>query len=347
MKQKIFIVFICIFIIFFFVYYIFHIPKKKEITSLLPIPQKSNIVTDNPLAIKNMQSKKYPGSEITLEKELEKGSNYNKYISSYYSDGLKIYALLTIPLGNKPDKGWPVIIFNHGYIPPEVYRTDERYIAYVDYFARNGYIVFKPDFRGNGFSEGTPEGAYYSPAYTIDVMNALYSINKFKDINAQKIGMWGHSMGGNISLRVSEITNDIKAVVIWGGVVGSYDDLMNNWQRKVPYRPSPRELQLRNRSRTELIQKYGTPTTNPTFWESIDPTANLGFINASFQLHHGLLDEEVPVSFSEKLKNKMEKVGKTVELYTYEGSDHNISQSFSLAMERSITFFDKYLKSPP
>jgi dipeptidyl aminopeptidase/acylaminoacyl peptidase len=40
----------------------------------------------------------------------------------------------------------------------------------------------------------------------------------------------------------------------------------------------------------------------------------------------------------------MEKVGKTVELYTYEGDNHNLSNNLSLALQRSVDFFDKYLK---
>jgi uncharacterized protein len=36
---------------------------------------------------------------------------------------------------------------------------------------------------------------------------------------------------------------------------------------------------------------------------------------------------------------------KTVELYTYEGDNHNISKNFSTAMQRSVEFFDKYLKT--
>ena len=47
-----------------------------------------------------------------------------------------------------------MIVFNHGYIPPAEYRTTERYVAYVDGFARNGYIVFRPDYRGHDQSEG-------------------------------------------------------------------------------------------------------------------------------------------------------------------------------------------------
>lgn len=100
----------------------------------------------NHLSIEYMRKQEYPGSDITLEQTLPSASNYNRYIASYKSDGLKIYALLTVPNGKKPQNGWPVIIFNHGYIPPAQYRTTERYIAYVDGFARDGYIVFKPDY---------------------------------------------------------------------------------------------------------------------------------------------------------------------------------------------------------
>lgn len=315
---------------------------SKSFTSSVNTNKNDTVL--NPLSIAAMRQRSYPGSDITIEQTLSSGSNYNQYIASYLSDGLKIYALLTVPNGDKPTGGWPIILFNHGYIPPEVYRTTERYIAYIDAFARNGYIVFKPDYRGNGSSEGQPEGAYYSPAYTIDDLNALSSIKKYKDVNPDKVGIWGHSMGGNITLRDLAIAKNIKAAVIWGGVVGSYDDLMNNWQRRVSYRPSTRELNLRNRGRNGFVQQYGTPQTNPQFWNAVDPTMFVKDITAPVQLDAGGADEEVPVAFSLSLRDKLQQAGKTVEFYEYPGSDHNISQGFNLAMERSIAFFDKYLK---
>ncbi len=307
----------------------------------------------NPMEIKAMRQREYPGSDVVIEKTLTPASKYDQYISSYMSDGLKIYALLTVPKGRKPENGWPVILFNHGYIPPDQYKTTERYVSYVDAFAKNGYIVFKPDYRGNGNSEGQPEGAYYSPAYTVDDLNALSSVKKLKDpstglepiADVNKIGVWGHSMGGNITLRDLVVnTHAIKAAVIWGGVVGSYDDLMNNWQRRVSYHPGPRELALRNNYRKNLIDQYKTPSENPVFWNSIDPTNFTSDITAPVQLNVGGADEEVPVAFSESLYNKMKNEGKAVEYYVYPGSDHNIKQDFSLAMKRSVEFFDKYLK---
>lgn len=307
---------------------------------------KPTVVPSNPLSIATMRQKSYPGSDITIEQTLDPGVNYNQYIASYKSDGLKIFALLTVPNGEKPKNGWPVIIFNHGYIPPEQYNPTERYIAYVDAFAQDEYIVLKSNYRGNGNSEGQPEGAYYSPAYATDVLNAISSIKKFPGADPKRIGMWGHSLGGNITLRDLVVDpKDIKAAVIWGGVVGSYNDLMNNWQRRVRYQPSPREMALRNRYQSNIVQQYGTPQTNPAFWNSIDPTFFLSDIKAPIQLHHGLSDEEVPVAFSQSLYDGLKKIGKTVELYTYEGADHNISDpSFSVAMSRSVEFFNKYLK---
>ena len=299
-----------------------------------------------PLNIQAMRARSYPGSSIVIEQVLEPGSNYTRSIASYQSDGLKIFALLTIPQGTKPKDGWPVIVFNHGYIPPEQYKTTERYIAYVDSFARNGYIVFRPDYRGHGESEGTPEGAYYSPAYTVDVLNAVSSIQKHLAANPKRVGMWGHSLGGNIALRsiVTKI-GDIKAAVIWGGVVGSYDDLVNRWRRVVPWQPSTREIALRRSSRQQIYEMYGSPSANLEFWNAIDPTAHVDEITTPVQIHHGTADEEVPVAFAQSLYDKLKKAGKVAELYTYEGGDHNISDPFfTTAMNRSIEFFDKYLK---
>ena len=109
-----------------------------------PTPTPTPVPPDqHPLAIPQMRRATYPGSEIVIEQALAPGANYSRYIASYQSEGNKIYALLTVPQGVKPATGWPVVIFNHGYIPPEQYRTNARYVADVDDFARTGYIVFR------------------------------------------------------------------------------------------------------------------------------------------------------------------------------------------------------------
>jgi len=308
-------------------------PTSTPIPTATPVP--------NPLEIQAMRARDYPGSDIVIEKVLDPGVNYNRYYVSYLSEGLKIYALMTVPMGEKPATGWPVIVFNHGYIPPEVYVTTERYIAYVDLIARSGYIVFRSDYRGHDRSEGEARGAYSNPDYTVDVLNAVSSVKRYPDADPNRIGMWGHSMGGYITLRSMVIRDDIKAGVIWGGVVASYPDLLTKWRRgpsaAVPT-PNPRSW------RNSLIQQYGSPEENPEFWNSISANSYLQDISGPLQLHHATTDEEVPLEFSELLFYQMLKIQKYVELYKYEGDNHNISNNFGTAMQRTIEFFDTYVK---
>jgi len=300
-----------------------------------------------PLAIPVERQRAYPGSEITFEQTLAPGTNYARYIVSYRSDGLKLYALMTVPNGPKPATGWPVVIFNHGYIPPAQYTTTERYVAYQDAFARAGYISFKSDYRGHGKSEGSARGSFSSADYTADVLNALASLQNNKDADSNRIGMWGHSMGGQVTLRAMVISNDIKAGVIWAGTVAS-----QVYELTHPRHPSagptatPGSLTGRG-GRSRMLAQYGTPEQNPAFWYSISPNSYLADLSGPLQLHHGLADETVPPIYSELLKTEVIAAAKQVELYTYEGDDHNLSKSLSLALSRSVDFFDRYVKRSP
>jgi hypothetical protein len=52
----------------------------------------------------------------------------------------------------------------------------------------------------------------------------------------------------------------------------------------------------------------------------------------------------MPLAFSSRLAEEVRAVGGIADLYTYEGDNHNISRYFTLAMDRTVVFFDRYLK---
>ncbi len=315
-------------------------PSFTPTTTLTPTITPT--LNPEPMSIEAGRQRAYPGSDIVIDRELNPGSNYHCYYAWYLSDGHKIYGLLTVPFGTMPEGGWPAILFNHGFIPPYLYSTTASYFAHVDSLASQGYVVFKIDYRGNNWSEGPETYVYGEPGYTNDVLNALASLERFPQVNPQKIGMWGHSMGGYLTLRAMVISKGIKVGVIWAGVVGSYTDMICCWYAHPMVFPTP--LVGSHTGWQTWVQEHGTPDQNPQFWDSISATSYLADLSGPLQLHHELYDYEVPYAFSESLAAGIQAAGKTVAFYSYPGSDHNLANIYTLAMTRTIQFFDRYLK---
>lgn len=296
----------------------------------------------HPLMIEVMRQKTFPGSDVVIEQNLAPGTNYDRYVASYQSEDNKVFGLLTIPRGQKPPTGWPLILFNHGYIPPAVYRTTERYVAYQDAFARSGYVTFKSDYRGHGNSEGETEGGDRHAAYTTDVLNALASLQRHPDVDPERIGMWGHSMGGQITLRAMVISDEIKAGVIWAGTVANYATMYEQWQERA--RVSPTWSERTRRWREELIGQHGTPAENPAFWAAISPNSYVSDLSGPILLQHATGDATVPVAYSDTLNAEIKAVGGNVEYIRYNGDNHNMSVNLSAALAQAVSFFDKNVK---
>ncbi len=296
------------------------------------------------LTVPYLRQKNYQSSLGELQKITDNG-NYTSYLSSFSSDGLKVNGLLTIPDGEKPEEGFPAIVFIHGYIPPNQYQTQTRYLDHVASLARSGFVVFKIDLRGHGNSEGEPGGGYYSGDYVTDTLNAYKALQSADFVNKQKIGLWGHSMAGNVALRSMAAMPEIPAAVIWAGAVYTYTDMQQYGIQDSSYQPQPSDTE-RQRKRQQLRQLYGDPTSDSWFWKQVAPANYLTDLKGAIQLNHAVNDDVVSIEYSRNLNKLLDQTDVPHELHEYLDGGHNISgTSFNSAMQNTISFFNKYLKS--
>lgn len=295
--------------------------------------------------------------------QIDQNVYYTSYLTSYNSEGLKVNGLLTVPTGTPPSGGWPAIVFVHGYIPPKEYTTLSRYVDYVDYLARNGFVVFKIDLRGNGDSEGEPAGAYYSAGYVKDTLNAYAALQSAHvatdsatpnvsptpgqnlEINPNKIGLWGHSMAGNIVMRAWAAKPDIPAVVIWSGAGYTYEDLMKYKLNDPSFQPPPEATNSANfRLRGQLQKLYGKPDLKNHFWHDLAPVSFLSDLKGAIQIDQAQDDTVVNINYNRDLMKLFDATSVPHEMNEYPTGGHNISgPSFDEAMQNTVAFYKKYL----
>lgn len=312
---------------------------------------KRGVISPNPtpfpfqeLTVPYLRNRTYESKIGKLHNATET-SAYTGYLTSYVSDGLTVNGYLTVPKGDRPPQGWSAIVFVHGYIPPASYRTLENYSEYVDYLARNGFVVFKIDLRGHGSSEGEPGGGYYSSDYVVDTLSAHTALQSLEFVNPQKIGLWGHSMAGNVVARSLAAKPDIPAVVVWAGAGYSYDDLRKYRIQDNSYQP-PADDSERQRRRDELFNTHGQFSPDSEFWRQVAPTNYLSDIKGAIQLHHAVNDDVVDIGYSRDFNARLSETSVIHELKEYQSGGHNISgEAFTQAMQNTVEFFERYLKN--
>ncbi len=313
--------------------------RSLPVAGISPTPMPFQEMT-----IPYLREREYTGRLASLE-EVSVNDAYTTYLTSYHSDGYRINALLTKPLGAEPEDGWPAIVFIHGYIPPSTYQTlGPQYTDYVDFLGRNRFVVLKIDLRGHGNSEGEPGGGYYGSDYIVDALNAYTALQQTDFVDPQSIGMWGHSMAGNTLMRSLAAKPDIPAIVIWAGAVYTYEDMRTYGIDDTSYRP-PSNVTRPRQKRQEMFQKYGSPSAESSFWRQVIPTNYLEDVTGAVAIHHAVDDDVVNIGYSRDLVGFLKKSNVEHELHEYETGGHNINgASFVTAMQRTIDFFQAHLK---
>lgn len=296
--------------------------------------------------IEGLRARSYDTGPIEIIETLSDNAGFTRYAVAYPSDGLRVTAMLNVPKGSgAPDEKFPVIILNHGFVDPQQFPTGSYIRAEADYLARSGYLTLSPDYRGHADSEGDPESAgpnvrgenTFRVDYAVDVLNLLDALPTLPQADLSRVGMWGHSMGGGITLKVLTVDGGrrVKAGVLYGAMSG--DEVANLhhidrlWQRGIY---------------DEVTAIYGTPEEEPARYARLSPLTYLADIAAPIGLHHGTLDDQVPIEWSRDLAQRLEQSGKSVEYFEYEGAGHSFRDTtWSTFMQRVTAFFDQYVKA--
>jgi len=329
-----------------------------------PIPTTEEWIY--PYTIEGLREHEYQGGKIKVGDILNETDVYTSYLISYPSDSLTITGVMQIPkVGKEP---FPVIVMNHGFFSRAVYASGDGTDRAAEFLNRYGYLTLSSDYRSWGDSD-VGYSLFYS-GLVIDVINLLDAIPSIPQADPERIGIWGHSMGGGVTLKVLAITGgrvalkggiettpEIKAAVLYSTVSADDSDIIARWgpgcigdylagERLYGCNSSdilPLDLP------PGLIQAYKDAARNPDLLQQVAALHYLEDVSAPVQINYGTEDGKVfsgtPPEWSRKAYQGFIDAGKQAEIFAYEGEGHSfVSDQWWAFMERSAHFFDEYVK---
>lgn len=320
------------------------IEQEDKTESMNPVRNSSRGIISNgvknenhPNSILNLINKQFDGSGFEVGNILSQNSAYTRYFITYKSDGLKISGIMNMPAGIGP---FPVLILNHGHIDPSVYTNGRGLMREQDYFARSGYVVIHPDYRGHAQSDPDPEsgdeqGLAYS-GYANDAINAILAAKNsgLPYLDAERVGMLGHSMGGGVTMNALIARPDlVDAAVLFAPVSSDYQKNFFRWRKDGL---NPEEI-------SEIESEIGDVNDKNNFL-AFSSATYFNRISTPIMIHQGTADKDVPVEWSRETRDKLALEGKGVAYFEYSGEPHEFAAAWPLVMRRSLDFFNKNLK---
>ena len=293
-------------------------------------PTIATLAPYEPYTIDGLRQRTYGGGNMEVLELMEEKDSFTRYLIRYPSDGLMIYGFVNIPKGEGP---FPIIIVIHGYGDAAEYQTLDYTTDAADSLTEAGYIVVHPNLRN--YPPSDKGDNLFRVGIAVDVLN-LIALMKSESLpnelsataSVDQIGLWGHSLGGNVILRVLTISSDVKAAVLYASLSG---DEFKNSAALTDIGASEPQLQA------ELV-------TAPALLQRISPSSYYDNITTPIQLYHGTNDSVVPFSWAQETCRLLKDAAVTVDCIYYTDEDHTFRSHMSDEFYGSlISFYQTYL----
>lgn len=302
-----------------------------------------------PLSIEALASKTFD-TELAFVRELDGTDSFDAHLVAYEVAGLKVHAMIAVPLAEPPPRGFPVVVANHGHHPdPPRYgitaegidlRPGDYYRSVPALFASRGFLVVMPDYRGHNNSEGFEftEGMLESRYYAEDVLALLAGLDSIERVDLDNVFMWGHSMGGEVTLRTLLATDRIRGASIWSTVGGDiwgqayyysrYTDVLADDSSDTP------------KAVIEKLREDIAALDAEFDWRASEPLLHLDRLDTPLLMHHGVGDVSAPYKASERLAKELYIRGLPYRFFSYDVDDHYFAAAErEVAADRDAAFF--------
>lgn len=244
-------------------------------------------------------------------------------------DGQTLHYRMFEPANKVAGKKYPVVVGVYG--GPGAQRVTNSWSQkdlYFQYLAQNGFIVFQLDNRGSENRGKAFEDPIYKKLADVELADQITGVEYLRTLDyvePYKIGIYGHSYGGYMTIMAMFRAGDYFAAGVSGAPV-------TDWRLYD----------------THYTERYlGHPTDNALGYEQSSVFPYVDGLKGKLLIYHGMADDNVLFTHSTKVFGALQQQGKLFEVMTYPGSKHAMfGQPVQTHLHKTITeFFERTLKS--
>jgi dipeptidyl-peptidase-4 len=242
-------------------------------------------------------------------------------------DGQTLYYRLFKPPHFDSTKRYPAIVDVYGGPGAQRVLNNWSGASFTQILTRAGYVVFQLDNRGSAF-RGTafqaPIHDKLSDAEVADQVQGAHWLGSQPFVDPQRIGVWGWSYGGYMTLMLMFKAPDVFRAGVAGAPVTDwalYD--------------------------THYTERYlDRPQDNPDGYTNSSVLPFAQGLKGKLLVMHGMADDNVLFLNSTKLFRKLQDQGKQFDVMVYPGAKHGLLRQHDgrHAYRTILRFFDSTLK---
>src|SRR6266513_588401 len=239
-------------------------------------------------------------------------------------DGVQLNASIIKPPDFQPQKKYPVLVYTYGGPHAQVVRNGWGGANFLwhQLMAQKGYIIFSLDNRGSegrGHAFETPLHFRMGAQELSDQRDGVQYLKSLPFIDANRIGIWGWSYGGHMTLHAMFEAGDDFKVGFAGGPVTDwryYDSI--------------------------YTERYlGLPQKNGKGYQDSSPVKYASQLKGKLLIAHGTGDDTVHFANTLAVINDLIETGKYVEVLAFPGRGHGVGDppARRVLMQRVAQFF--------
>ncbi len=263
-------------------------------------------------------------------------------------DGMRVHADLFLPATLDRSARHPALVFVHGGPSRQMRCGWHPMHSYAVFYAFNqlllqrGYVVISIDYRGGtGYGLDYEQGNYlqFAQGDLADCVAAADHVKALPFVDPERVGIWGLSYGGYMTLAALTKRPDVFAMGI--NIAGIWD--MEQWAKwrwnRTPGHP------------VYFVRRWDGPKAdgNAEIYRQISPRNFADGLRAPLLNLHGTADANVDFAQLDEIVRDCTAKGKDFAALYYPDESHMFTRrdTWEDAFGRMVAAFDRYLRCPP